>query len=68
MTDRELLDKTIQFNKTLREYGRWKTLHERLGAKTPPHSMLEDLSSLLSEIQIEIEKRKQREEKEQAAT
>ncbi len=64
MTDDELQLKTAQFNQTLMTYGRQKALHVRVGSTAYESSLLEELSSLLKEIQIEIESRRTNEAKE----
>jgi len=68
MTDEELAIKTNLFNQTLMQYGRAKALHRALGSTAYESSLLEELSSLLKEIQIEIESRRNGETKEQATT
>jgi hypothetical protein len=68
MTDEELAAKTNLFNQTLAQYGRAKALHTHLGSTAYEKDCLTELSSLLKEIQIEIESRRTSETKEQAAT
>jgi hypothetical protein len=69
MTDDELAAKTNLFNQTLMQYGRAKALHRALGSTAYEDGLLDELSSLLKEIQIEIESRRNASEtKEQAAT
>lgn len=67
MTDEQLTAKTALFNQTLAQYGRAKALRSRLGSYLHEDEMLNELSSLLKEIQEEIDRRRQNEEKEQAA-
>ena len=68
MTDDELQAKTALFNQTLMTYGQQKALHVRVGSTAYESSLLELLSSLLKEIQIEIEARRTNETQSQAAT
>lgn len=67
MTDEELLAKTTLFNQTLMTYGRQKALHVRMGSTAYESSLLEELSSLLKEIQTEIDSRRNSEAQESAA-
>jgi hypothetical protein len=68
MTDEELTIKTVQFNQTLMQYGRAKALHSRLGSTMYEDGLLDELSSLLKEIQEEIGRRRTHEEEKQATT
>ena len=68
MTDDELAAKTNLFNQTLMQYGRAKALHSALGSTAYEKSLLNELSSLLSEIQTEIDTRRSDETQKQAAT
>jgi hypothetical protein len=68
VTDEELSAKTAQFNKTLMQYGRAKALHSRLGTSMYEDGLLDELDSLLKEIQEEIGRRRRHEEEKQAAT
>jgi len=69
MTDDELQAKTALFNQTLTTYGQQKALHVRMGSTAYlESSLLEELGSLLKEIQTEIESRRNGETKEQATT
>lgn len=58
MTDEELAAQTARFNQTLRQYGRAKALHSRLGVAMHEDGRLDELSSLLANIQGEIDKRR----------
>ena len=66
VTDEELAAKTALFNQTLMQYGRAKALHSRLGTTMYEDGLLDELDSLLKEIQTEIGRRRRHEEKEQA--
>jgi hypothetical protein len=68
VTDEQLAIKTKLFNETLMQYGRAKALHSRLGTTMYEDALLNELDSLLKEIQEEIGRRRRHEEKEQAAT
>lgn len=62
MTDEELAAKTALFNQTLMQYGRAKALHNCLGSKVVEDECLNELASLLGEIQTDIERRRKHEE------
>jgi len=68
VTDDELSEKTALFNKTLMQYGRAKALRTHLGSTAYESDALNELASLLEEIQTEIDSRRSNETKEQAAT